>query len=115
MTKRTYITLGILATVGVVSLLLLRSYELELVQNIVLHALIQKSPAGVSDAEIERLFQRSLTLARLQQRESEYMADLIRLSQKLEKLQSIDEPGLRQLLSTFTEKWTRGRRLATER
>jgi len=105
MTKRSYIILALLAAVGIAGLLAVQSHQLDLIQYIVVHALIQKAPGDFSSAEIEEVFEQSLSNARAQDRETEYLRSLIRLSQRLEKLQDIERSEVEELLAEFTKNW----------
>lgn len=105
MTTRTYIILGILAVAALAGLLVIQAYSLDLIQYVVVHALIQKAPGPSSSEHIEGVFNDCLANARARGREDEYLGDLIRLSQKLEKLQRMRRSEVEEVLASFSTDW----------
>jgi len=96
--KSTVITLVILLLIFAGSLLLLGYYELDLVQAVVVNAVIQKAPEGYSEQRIEQTFSAARRRAVRENRKEAYLELLFLLSQQLEKLQLLSEDDLEQLL-----------------
>jgi hypothetical protein len=103
MSKRTYIILGILALLAVVSLLALKSYSLEIVHSVVMNAVIQKSPPDFSEKRIRQTFARSYADAVAKDRKSEYLDKLSALSHRLEKVQELEFEEVETILDNLVK------------
>jgi hypothetical protein len=103
MSKRTYIILGVLALLGVISLLVLRSYSLEIVQSVVMNAVIQKAPADFSKERIRQTFARSYFAAVGEGRKSDYLEKLSALSHRLEKIQELETEEVETILENLSK------------
>ena len=66
---------------------MLNSYKIDLVHRVVVNAVIQKAPPDYPHDHIERVFQRARAEASENFRQQEYLEKLLRLSQRLEKVQ----------------------------
>ena len=101
MKKSVLIIISLLLLILVGSMLLLRSYRLDLVQNVVVTALIQKAPENYSRQEIHRTFQAALGRAENRGREQAYLEQLLQVSQRLEKVQQLSQEEIDQLLESL--------------
>lgn len=98
MKKSTIAVLVLLFMSFVGALLLLNVYKLELVHTIVLNAVVQKAPEDFSGEEIRRAFSRARQNAQKANREKRYLEKLLRISQRLEKIQELSADETRKLL-----------------
>ncbi|MGH9341345.1 MAG: hypothetical protein ACRD1R_17555 [Acidobacteriota bacterium] len=91
----------LLLTVGL--LLLLRSYTPQLVHTIVVNAVIQKAPQGYSAEKVREAFTAAREKAHRKGRQDEYLSQLLRISQRLEKLQYLSREELDELVAELHE------------
>ena len=77
---------------------LLDSYKIDLVHQVVVNAVIQKAPADYPGDHIARVFQRARKEATESLREQEYLEKLLRLSQRLEKVQWLARDQVEEIL-----------------
>ncbi len=101
MRKSVLIIISLLLLILVGAMLLLRSYRLDLIQNVVVTALIQKAPENYSRQEIKRSFQSALGRAESRGREQAYLEQLLQVSQRLEKVQQLGKAEIDQLLESI--------------
>ncbi len=101
MKKSVLIIISLLSLILVASMLLLRFYRLDLVQSVVVTALIQKAPENYSRQEIHRTFQSALGRAENRGREQAYLEQLLQVSQRLEKVQQLSQEEIDQLLESL--------------
>ncbi len=73
----------------VVAFWVLNSYKIDLAHRVVVNAMIQKAPPDYPHDHIESAFQRARAEASDSISEQEYLEKLLRLSRRLEKLQSL--------------------------
>lgn len=99
MRKRLIIAMGVIVLTGLGALFLLQSYKLPLIQSIVVNALLQKAPPDYPTERIEEAFRSAYQAATGQNRESEYLTELIILSQRLEKVQRLKAGDVDTVLS----------------
>lgn len=97
--KSTIIILVILLSIFAGAMLLLRYYEVDLVHNVVLNAVIQKAPEGYPRQEILQAFATARRKAEEDNREEAYLEELFTLSQRLEKIQLLSRDELEELLN----------------
>ncbi len=107
--KSTIIVLGILLLILAGSMLLLRNYEVDLVQSIVLHAVIQKAPQGYPRQQRSQAFAAARRRAEQDNREEAYLEQLFAFSRRLEKVQSLSRGELEELLDEVREQERGGR------
>ncbi len=89
----------VVAGLGIlVAIWLLNSYKIDLVHRVVVNAVIQKAPPGYPDDHIGRVFQRARKEATAGIGEQEYLEKLVRLSQRLEKVQSLTAGQVEEIL-----------------
>ena len=98
MKPTTLIVLCILITLLSASLLLLRSHRLDLVHTVVVNAVTQKAPKDYPVQRVDRAFLQARRQAKKHNREKSYLEQLFRISQRLEKIQSLSEEEVRELL-----------------
>ncbi len=98
MKRSTIIILGILFSIFAGSMLLLRYYEVDLVQTIVLNAVIQKAPQGYPRQQISQAFAAARRRAAQDNREEAYLEELFSFSRRLEKIQLLSRDELEEWL-----------------
>jgi hypothetical protein len=82
--------------------LITRSFTLPLVNYVVYHAYLQKAPAEFSSAEIGQVFQQAFQTAQASRTlRQNYLQELFRLSQKLEKVQHLSKEEAKTLLDSI--------------
>ena len=96
--KVTRVVIILLLLLGLSSVLLLRSYRLELVEVAVLHALLERSPSDFSRQVILDAFDKANQKAKEEKRTSVYLDQLFRISQRLEKVQSVNSDQVTEML-----------------
>ena len=77
---------------------MLRTYKLDLIQAVVANAVTQKSPQGYPKKRIQRAFSQARWRAEKQNRQEPYLERLLAISQRLEKIQALNEEDLQKLL-----------------
>ena len=77
---------------------LLNSYKIDLVHRIVVNALIQKAPPDYPGDHIAGVFETARREAAGSLREQEYLEELLRLSQRLEKVQALTWGQVEEIL-----------------
>lgn len=78
--------------------LALKMYSTDLVHLAVMNAVIQKAPEAYSAAKIRLSFEQAYRAARLEDREEAYLQELLRISNRLEKIQYLDKRQVDRLL-----------------
>ncbi len=92
----------VIAALGIlVSVWLLNSYKINLVHRVVVNAVIQKAPPEYSEDHIELVFERARKKAAESSREQEFLEKLLRLSQRLEKVQSLASDQVDEILEEY--------------
>ena len=77
---------------------MLNSYKIDLVHRVVVNAVIQKAPPDYPRDHIESVFQRARAEVSESLSEQEYLVKLLRLSQRLEKVQSLTSGQVEEIL-----------------
>lgn len=103
MKKTTIITFALLLGFFAACFLVLRTYKLDLVQTIVVNAVTQKAPPSYPERRIHRAFSKAREQARRRKRKGPYLEQLLRISQRLEKVQALNEKDLQQLLEELSD------------
>jgi hypothetical protein len=85
------------------SALALRIYRLDLIEIVVTNALIQKAPESVSAEQLREELNQARTRAERQGEEEAYLNLLLRKSQRLEKIQSVTEGEMLEILEEFRQ------------
>ena len=83
---------------GGVLLFLLKQYSTEMVHAVVQNAVIQKAPPGYSEEKIRQAFDRRLMHSRTSEEKDIYLRELKTLAQFLEKLQTLEEWQVDQIV-----------------
>lgn len=99
--KRSLIVILVLFAVAISALAALQHYKLPLIHVIVVNAIIQKAPPDYPEADIHQVFQEVLLKAQRNEREDEYVASMLRLSQRLEKIQKLSSNEVDSLLAGY--------------
>ena len=102
MKTSTLIVLGLLIAVSSGSLFLLRTYQLDLVHTIVVNAVTQKAPQGYPVQRIRKTFSEARSKAEKNNRGERHLEQLLKISQRLEKIQFLTEEGVQELLQRLT-------------
>ena len=98
MKPSTFIVFCVLIVFFSASFLLLRIYRLDLVHTVVVNAVTQKAPRNYPVQRVHRAFLEARQQAEKHNREESYLEQLFRISQRLEKIQSLSEEDIRELL-----------------
>ena len=85
----------------VASMLLMRSYEMDLVHSVVLNALIQKGPGNYSQRKVRETFRTAREAAEGEDRKRAYLEQLFALSQRLEKIQELSREDMDEILDSL--------------
>ena len=99
MRRRMLIAMALILVLGLAALISLRHYSLELVNAVVANAVVQKAPEGYSAQTIQEAFAARLRQARESGTKDRYLAQLERISQRLEKIQLLEADEVDQLLN----------------
>ncbi len=98
MIKRALLVLVPALIFGSVCLLVLRTYRLELVYTITLNATLQKAPDSYPAVNIEQAFEEALATSKDAGTDQQFLAHLLKLSMRLEKVQFLSAGQIEELL-----------------
>lgn len=98
MNKRSLIALIIIGLLGLVALLVLKTYATDLVHIAVVNSVVQKAPDSYPAERIRQAFRRNYLAAERDGAEDAYLEKLKRLSQRLEKIQYLEEREVDEIL-----------------
>jgi hypothetical protein len=98
MRKRLLIILAVLVVLGITALVVLRSHAVEIVNAVVLHAVIQKAPDDYPADRIREAFDSSLQAAQQNGTTDQYLDHLKALSQRIEKVQRLDGEAVDKMI-----------------
>jgi cell shape-determining protein MreC len=101
MKKSVLIIVALMLLIFVGSMLLLRFYRLDLVQTVVVNAVIQKAPENYPGQRVQEVFQAARRRAEGENQEQAYLERLLRISQRLEKIQQLGSSDLDELLESL--------------
>ena len=96
--RRLVYLLTVVAVLGFLTRLSLKSYSLELVHIVVENAVAQKAPDNYPRSKIYEAFSACLEQVETKQVRDRYMQQLLKLSHSLEKVQSLEEREIDALL-----------------
>ena len=99
MRTRTIVALAVTLAVGIAALVAFRAYKLRLIHVIVENAVIQKAPDHYPRDRIAAAFDNHLAEAERRDREDVYMDRLLSASQRLEKIQRLENEEMDRLLA----------------
>ncbi len=85
----------------VASMLLMRSYETDLVHGVVVNALNQKGPGNYSQRQVRETFRTARKRAEREDRKQDYLEQLFALSQRLEKIQELSKDEMDEILDSL--------------
>lgn len=102
MKRRTWLIGGLIVALGVGALLVLRSYQLELIHATIENAVAQKAPEDYPRERILQRFDEALRSMRNEGREEIYQQRLLALAQRLEKIQRLDADEIEEILVSLT-------------
>ncbi len=97
------ISMALLIVLGVTALVGLRIYRLDLIEHIVVNAVIQKSPPSFPRQKIRESFRHARRVADEKHQDSLYLEFLLGLSAHLEKVQSLEEGELKELVDRLQD------------
>ncbi|MEE2822873.1 MAG: hypothetical protein VYA53_07805 [Acidobacteriota bacterium] len=103
MKKSTFSTICLLLVVFVAFMMVMRSYELDLVHGIVLNTLIQKGENSYSAQKVRETLHMAREVAEHGDRTEDYLDKLLSLSQRLEKIQKLSRDEMDAILSSFRQ------------
>lgn len=101
MRKSTVVIVSGLILVFLAFFLSLDFYKLELVNTVVVNAVIQKAADNYPEREIRQAFGAALDSAKREGREKSHLQTLLSLSQRLEKIQRLSLDEVREMLTTL--------------
>ena len=102
MKKRTLVIIGLMLAFFAASVFFLRLYEVDLVQALVVNAMVQKAPPS-EEERIRRAFAAARAHARREGQKEQYLSKLLQISQRLERTQSIDGKLVEEILAFLQE------------
>lgn len=98
MKTSTIVAAAVILVLGIGLIVGLNEYKLGLIQVIVENAVIQKAPTSYPQHRIRQAFDENFRKAREIAREEMYLDRLLRVSQRLEKIQRLEASQVDQLL-----------------
>ena len=101
MKKSTVVVVCLLLLILVAAMVLVRSYELDLVHGVVSNTLIQKGPKDYSNRKVRETFRAARAAAEREDRSQAYLEELFALSQRLEKIQELSKDEMDEILDSF--------------
>ena len=102
MKKRTLVIIGLMLAFFAASVFFLRLYEVELIQAVVVNAMLQKAPPS-EEGRIRRAFAASRAQARREGQKEQYLSKLLQISQRLERTQSVNQQLIEEILAFLQE------------
>ena len=87
--------------VFVVTVFVLRSYKIDIIEHVVLSAIIQRAPINYPPGKIRKAFEEAEKRAAAENTKHAYMKKLLEISQRLEKIQYLNEKNLDALLGSI--------------
>lgn len=98
MRRRMLIAMALILILGLAALVVLHHYSVEIVNAVVANAVVQKAPEGYPVRRIRETFAERLNQAERRGTQEQYLFELERLSQRLEKVQWLEADEVDQLL-----------------
>lgn len=98
LTRRGRVGLVVMSLAVLTAFWMLHSRKLDLVHVVVVNAVIQKAPPGYPGDRISAAFEEARSEAVRRHQEAEYLEQLLSLSQRLEKVQSLAASELDEML-----------------
>jgi hypothetical protein len=97
-TRKSLILILVLIGTGILGFTTLQQYKLDLLHAIVVNSILQKAPPAYPAERVQDTFRAALRECRSAGQEDEYLQSMVRLSQRLEKIQSLSSEELDALL-----------------
>ena len=101
MNKKLLVAFLVIIVMGGVSLLLLKLHSVEIVQAVVVNAVIQKAPEGYDQDRIRKVFNNALAQAEKGGNSAGYLDKLQKMFHSLEKRQYLEQEEMDNLLADF--------------
>ncbi len=101
MNKSLVAAVSVLLIAGLLFLLVLKSYSVEIVHAVVVNALVQKAPEGYDLEKIRRVFNNALVRAENENTRESYLRDIQKVFHSLEKRQYLEPEEMDGLLAGF--------------
>ncbi len=98
MKRTTIVAAAVILVLGIGLILGLHRYKLALIQMIVENAVVQKAPTGYPQGQIRQVFDENYRKALRMEQEDLYLDRLLRVSQRLEKVQSLESNQVDEIL-----------------
>ena len=102
MRKRTFVVALSLVGVLILAMLVLRSFQLDIIHSIVVGAMLEKSEAAAAP-RIRANFDQARARALREGTGDAYLRRLLEISQRLEKMPSVDADQLDEILRSLEE------------
>jgi hypothetical protein len=103
MNKSLVAAVSVLLIAGMLFLLVLKSYTVEIVHAVVVNALVQKAPEGYDLEKIRRVFNNALARAENEGARESYLKEMQRIFHSLEKRQYLEPDEMDRLLAGFNK------------
>ena len=104
MNRKLLAVFGVILLAGVLFLLVLKSYTVEIVHLVVVNAVVQKAPDGYDQAKIEKVFNDALVRADQGGSRDRYLVELQEIFRSLEKRQYLEPEEMDGLLAQLNMK-----------
>ena len=101
MNKKLVAAFSVILMAGLLFLLVLKSYTVEIVHAVVVNAMVQKAPEGYDPEEIKRVFDNALAHADKGDYRQSYLERMQKLFHSLEKRQYLEHEEMDGLLAGF--------------
>ncbi|MFB3904027.1 MAG: hypothetical protein ACE15E_11285 [Acidobacteriota bacterium] len=98
MKRTTIVAATVILVSGIGLIVALNHYKLALIHVIVENALVQKAPASYPYGRIRQVFEENYRKARRLGRENVYLDRLLKVSQRLEKIQRLESRQVEEVL-----------------
>ena len=104
MNKKLLAAFAVVLLTGVLFLLVLKSYTVEIVHSVVVNAVVQKAPEGYDQAKIVKAFDDALAHAEQGVSRDRYLVELQEVFRSLEKRQYLEPEEMDGLLAKLNLK-----------
>jgi hypothetical protein len=101
MNRRLLIVLAVILAAGLLSLLALKLYTVEIVHSVVINALMQKAPLDYDHDQIKRVFDQALGRYKAEGHTEKYLERLQKTFHNLEKRQYLERREMDRLLAEY--------------
>jgi hypothetical protein len=101
MNKRLLLLVSAVLVTGLLLLMVLKSYTVEIVHAVVVNAVVQKAPEGYDQVKIRGVFDDALALADEGEYRDRYLGELQEVFHSMEKRQYLESEEMDRLLAEF--------------